>query len=212
MRSQPYVREAYRSEYAELARLLCRAFEDDAQTNYFADLKTVVHFYLLTIAEQVYLSLSRPTQSTSTKFITCHSRNLEAFFHYQLRLTAAAGARITVVVVPMDDSALKTECKKTWRLKTSPFKKKEMFKLAAVCIWTPPQRQRRNVSLSYALMQTGYLRVLCGWGPKGFKVRFVSVLVIHHLHFRAWNHNPCSSASLRRPQMVARNGTMFSAV
>ena len=43
VQSQPYVREAHRSEYAELAKLLRRAFKDDAQTNYFADLKMVAH-------------------------------------------------------------------------------------------------------------------------------------------------------------------------
>ncbi|RPD54330.1 hypothetical protein L227DRAFT_616266 [Lentinus tigrinus ALCF2SS1-6] len=152
---EAYVRLAKPSEYAEVTRVLTRAFAKDPAMNWYAG------------ATEVVDDIDHLTRTAKR-----HMRHLSWFQEALVRMTVLVKGIVTVVVVPRPDGK---EAQKS-ASKDNTISKEEV---AAVCLWLPPGKTL-DIGL-VTVLRSGVLKVLKGWGLKGVKrVLFEFSPIVEH--------------------------------
>lgn len=148
-----YVRLAKPSEYAEVTRVLTRAFAKDPAMNWYGGATKVVD------------DVDNPTPEDKR-----HMRHLSWFQEALVRATVLVNGVVTVVVVPRPDGV------EIGGKNAGKSKETSNEEIVAVCMWLPPGK---TLDLGLiTVFRSGVLKVLKGWGMGGVKVSPMVVIFV----------------------------------
>ena len=147
-----YVRLARSSEYADVARVLTRAFAKDPAMNWYGCVTELVD------------DVNSPSPKAKRTM-----RNLNWFQEAMVKATVLVGGIVTVVAIPRSDSeddSGKNDPKQESQSKSAETAKEE---IVATSLWLPPGKTLDMGPMT--VIRSGIMKVLMGWGIEGVKVR-----------------------------------------